>query len=324
LKFRVAIFGVLGLCLAAYMFMVIGWSSVLATVAAVGGSGFAALCFYALALLFLLGSACYVLLPHSRDWRLWTLVWSRMVRDSASEVLPFSQLGGLMLGARAAILRGVTKPVAFASLIVDVTAEMLAQIAYVALGLAIFITHVPRSALVTSWVAAILIGLGLATLTGGLLLTLPRYGDWIIGKLAERVLPDAAAATAAVAQSLKAIYRSRLRFGLSLSLHFAAWIASAVGAWIAFRLAGAKVDLVSVLAIESLIAASRSAAVVIPNALGVQEAAYAVIAPLFGVGAEFGLAVSLLKRARDIVLGVPILLIWQGMEGRRILRRASR
>jgi hypothetical protein len=30
-----------------------------------------------------------------------------------------------------------------------------------------------------------------------------------------------------------------------------------------------------------------------------------------------GVAVSLLKRAREIVLGVPALLYWQGVEGRR-------
>ena len=56
-----------------------------------------------------------------------------------------------------------------------------------------------------------------------------------------------------------------------------------------------------------------------PSGLGVQEATYALLAPLLGVGAEFGLAVSLLKRARDIVLAVPILLISQAVEGRRML-----
>jgi uncharacterized membrane protein YbhN (UPF0104 family) len=107
--------------------------------------------------------------------------------------------------------------------------------------------------------------------------------------------------------------------GLSAALHLASWIASAIGTWIAFRLIGAHVGLAAVIAIESLISAARSAAVFVPNALGVQEAAYAVLAPLFGVGAEFGLAVSLIKRARDIVVGVPILLIWQGVEGQRAL-----
>jgi uncharacterized membrane protein YbhN (UPF0104 family) len=110
-----------------------------------------------------------------------------------------------------------------------------------------------------------------------------------------------------------------VRVALSAALHFGGWTASAVGAWIAFRLIGAHVDLASVVAIESLVGAVRSAAVIVPHALGVQEAAYAVLAPLFGVGAEFGLAVSLLKRARDIAVGVPILLIWQAVEGRRAL-----
>ena len=35
------------------------------------------------------------------------------------------------------------------------------------------------------------------------------------------------------------------------------------------------------------------------------------------VPTEIGLAVSLLKRARDVVVGVPVLLIWQAVEGKR-------
>ncbi|HEY0300060.1 MAG TPA: hypothetical protein VGC36_01935, partial [Rhizomicrobium sp.] len=73
------------------------------------------------------------------------------------------------------------------------------------------------------------------------------------------------------------------------------------------------------LAIEALLAALRSATVFIPAAIGVQEAGYAALMPLFGLGPEVGLAVSLLKRARDIVVGVPVLLAWQAVEGRRAL-----
>jgi hypothetical protein len=60
----------------------------------------------------------------------------------------------------------------------------------------------------------------------------------------------------------------------------------------------------------------------VPNGLGVQEGGYLVLAPLFGVGPEFALAISLLKRARDIAIGVPVLIVWQAMEGRRALRAA--
>ncbi len=60
-----------------------------------------------------------------------------MVRDAATEVLPFSQLGGIVFGARAAIIQGVAAAVAFASTVVDVTTELMAQIVFVALGLVI-------------------------------------------------------------------------------------------------------------------------------------------------------------------------------------------
>ncbi len=80
---------------------------------------------------------------------------------------------------------------------------------------------------------------------------------------------------------------------------------------------GGNIDIVDVVAIESILCALRSAAVIVPGALGVQEAGYALLLPLFGLPAEIGLAVSLLKRAREIVIGAPMLLTWQGLEGRR-------
>ena len=259
------------------------------------------------------------MLPDSSRAGLWVFVRARMVRDSAAEVLPFSQLGGLVLGARAAILQGVSSSLALASTIVDVTTEMLAQIAYIALGVLIFSARAPRTSFELSLMTVFVIGLVLAAVAGGLFLALQRYGQWVTRRLAARLFAGAAAATATVAAGLDAIYRSRVRVGLSLAIHFAGWVTSAIGTWISFRLIGARADLAAVMAIESLVCATRSAAFLIPNALGVQEAAYAVLAPLFGVGAEFGLAVSLLKRARDIAVGVPILLIWQAMEGQRAL-----
>jgi hypothetical protein len=55
----------------------------------------------------------------------------------------------------------------------------------------------------------------------------------------------------------------------------------------------------------------------------VQEWGYAMLAPLFGLPQEMGVAVSLLKRAREIVLGVPALLYWQAVEGRAAFRDAE-
>ena len=82
---------------------------------------------------------------------------------------------------------------------------------------------------------------------------------------------------------------------------------------------GVTIGPVAVIAIESLIFAVRSIAFVVPGALGVQEGAYLLLAPLFGLDPQVAVALSLLKRARDLTIGVPALLLWQASEGRKLL-----
>jgi uncharacterized membrane protein YbhN (UPF0104 family) len=62
------------------------------------------------------------------------------------------------------------------------------------------------------------------------------------------------------------------------------------------------------LLLESLGQAIRGAAFAIPGALGVQEGGYLLLAPLVGLPPDVALAVSLAKRARELLLGVPGLL----------------
>src|SRR5947207_14112336 len=119
---------VLGLALAAYFVVSVGFRSILSAMLAVGWGGFAALCFCGAALFVLLGAAWYALIPRRENPRLVNFVWSRAVRECASELLPFSQFGGIVIGARALMLRRVSASLAFASSIVDVTVEMVAQI----------------------------------------------------------------------------------------------------------------------------------------------------------------------------------------------------
>jgi glycosyltransferase 2 family protein len=316
-KLRAGLVAVLGLCLVVYLVERIGFEQVFSAVLAVGWGGFAILCIYALLLFLALGAAWHVLVAGMPLSRIGAFAWGRAVRDSASEILPFSQVGGFVIGARAIILRGIAPPLALASTIVDVTTEMFAQLAYVALGIALLTMHAPRTPFVESLATTAIIGLLLASVAAGAFLFAQRRGLWIAGKLASRWLPKAPLNAEALAVSMAGIYRAPRRVWLSATLHLACWIASAVGTWIALRLIGARADLAAVVAIESLVYAIRSVAFMVPNALGVQEAAYMMLAPLMGVGPELGLAVSLLKRARDIAIGVPTLLIWQFMEGKR-------
>jgi putative membrane protein len=318
-KYRFLFVGALGVALAAYLVKFVGFAAVFSAATTVGWRGFLLLCLCGMALFPLLGTAWYTLLPDAPLSYLGVTIWARMVRDSAAEVLPFSQLGGIALGARAAALHGMPAPLAFGSMLADITAELFAQIAYAALGVAILATWTPRSAGAPAHTSALVAGLVLAAAAGTAFVFVQLKGRRLTGKIAARLLPRAVASTKVLAAAIDTVYRSRVRVALSTTVHFTCWIASAGVAWIAFRLIGSHARWPAVLALESLVYAARSVAPFVPNALGVQEAAYAALAPLLGIGAEFALAVSLIKRARDIAIGIPVLVIWQATEGRRAL-----
>jgi hypothetical protein len=70
--------------------------------------------------------------------------------------------------------------------------------------------------------------------------------------------------------------------------------------------------------LEGLTQAARHLAFIVPAGLGVQEAALVVFGHALGIGAELALAVSAVKRMREVLCGVPPLLSWQWLEARRL------
>jgi hypothetical protein len=70
--------------------------------------------------------------------------------------------------------------------------------------------------------------------------------------------------------------------------------------------------------------AVRGAAFAVPGALGAQEGGLIVLCAMFGIPPEAALALSLVKRIPDVVLGVPGLLAWQAMEGGHFFRARRR
>ena len=321
-RLHLLIVALLGLALIGYLLTHIGLRAVLAAAASIGPGGFGVVCAMAFVVFAVLGPAWYVLLPRATHPSLRVLIWGRMVRDAASEALPFSQVGGMVLGVRATGLFGMPTRLTVASMIVDVTTELVGQLLYVGFGLWLLATYGAQSAAAATLERSILIGIAVMTVCGIGFLAMQRRGlGWLSDKLAGRVFPASAAYMSGVAADLQAIHRSPWRLVASACIHFCAWNAAALATWVAFRLIGQHVTVSAVIALESLVYAARSLAFFVPNALGVQEAAYAVLAPLVGIGQEFALAVSLLRRARDIAVGIPILLVYQFLEGRRALTR---
>jgi hypothetical protein len=73
--------------------------------------------------------------------------------------------------------------------------------------------------------------------------------------------------------------------------------------------------------LESLGHVIRGIAFLIPGAYGVQEGGFVFLGSMVGLSPEIALSMSLAKRFRELVLGLPALVAWQVEEGRLIFRR---
>ena len=123
----------------------------------------------------------------------------------------------------------------------------------------------------------------------------------------------------ALDRTISRLYRRRAPLLASIALHLLAWLVGIGEVYLAAGYLGAPVTLLEALVLESLVGVVRAAAFLVPGALGVQEGGFLVLGALFGLAPEQALALSLIRRVRELVLGLPGLLAWQLTEGARRL-----
>ncbi len=83
---------------------------------------------------------------------------------------------------------------------------------------------------------------------------------------------------------------------------------------------GHPVSYPAVLALESVAHAARHFIFIVPAGLGVQEAGLIGVGHLLGLDMDVALALSLAKRARELLYGLPSLALWQWLEERVSVR----
>ena len=121
--------------------------------------------------------------------------------------------GGIVLGTRVVAQSGVPEPLVMASLIADITLELVAQLVFTPFGFAILLmVMVPGRD--THLLTIIAIGLGISALGLGLLIIAQKPLLAFSGTLSARLLPAAAEAVKAVPGFLDQIYAAPVR-GLS-------------------------------------------------------------------------------------------------------------
>jgi putative membrane protein len=256
--------------------------------------------------LFLSAQAWKPLLPPgpSLSW----LYRLRILREGIDSMLPVAQVGGEAVAAHMLSQRGLTLAAAGASVVVDVTLEFLTQLIFLLLGIVALALISPTGTWQT-WAGAALLT---AAALGGMVAA-QRFGILLIMEaLARRIaalwpaIGDLRGLDAAAA----AVYRrpgALLHGGV---LHLLGWLLGCVEAWGVLWALGLHVSPTEALIVEALGMAARSAGFAIPGALVVQETGFALAAVSVGLPDTAGLCLSLIKRAREVVVGVIGLALW--------------
>lgn len=290
------------------------------------GWGLALVSLFHLVPMFLSNMSWRAMLPPDKRPGLGMLLWIRWIREGVNSLLPVGQVGGDLVCLRLVHAKGVPGPQAMASMVVDLTVGMATQVIFVALGLAFLVTHSTESA-VLSIVWIVLAGMGVFAAAGAAFMAVQRAGLFafavrLASRLNERFMARIAGRAEAVDDATRAIYRSARILWPALIWRLVGWIAGTGEIWLLMYFLGKPISVSEALILESLGAAVRGAAFLIPGAIGILEGSYMVFGTLFGIAPVDSLALALGKRVREIALGVPSLVSWQLAEGRRLLRRA--
>ncbi|HTH17648.1 MAG TPA: lysylphosphatidylglycerol synthase domain-containing protein [Magnetospirillum sp.] len=234
------------------------------------------------------------------------MVATRWVRDGFNEMLAVVPLAGEAVSLRLLAKRGIKPAAAAAGMVADLTAEVAAQLLFSLLGLGLWAMDVAGSQ-VLHWGVP---GLAVAGVAAAGFVAVQHGGGFrLMEGMAARLLPNRRP-VAGLHVQLMALYRRPRALAVATGLHLAAWLAACAEAWVGLRLLGHPISVTHAVMLESAVFALRSAAFVVPGALGLQEGGYALLGPLLGIPPAQAVGLSLLKRGRELVLGLPALAAW--------------
>lgn len=302
-----------------------GFNEVAATLAAAGW-GLIVVAVFHLAPMAIDTVGWYCLLNGTMRPPLRTLLWARWIGESINGLLPVAQVGGDLVKARLLTQHGVPGSLSGASVVVDLTVAVFTQIIFTLLGLGLLILYLGEGRLVL----AVLIGSSISILLLGGFYLVQRRGLFTgLARTLERLasgrdwLSLVGGAKALDAEIIR-LYGKRRALSYACLWRLLGWIVGAGEVWLALYFLGYPVSLLDAIFLESLGQAVRAAAFAVPGALGFQEGGYLLLGSILGLGPDVSLALSLSKRVRELLLGIPGLLTWQIGEGRRLWQPCSR
>jgi putative membrane protein len=241
-------------------------------------------------------------------------------------LMPLGGLAAEVVKARLLVRSGTQASDAASLAVVDMTVQVVVLIFWALLGFTALILTGPNETLFWPIVlGAVFLGLASASMF------IAQYAG-LFGKLArfaERTLPSErwhglADNAHQLDRTIRTIYARPLRVAAACAIRCATRGLMAVEIWVAAWLMDYPISPSDAVMFIGIISTLRAAAFVVPGGLGVQEVAYSLLGPVVGLGPDVALALSLASRARELMTGIPALLMWQMIEGRSLRRLMGR
>ena len=274
---------------------------------------------------FLDAVAWWVLFPRSDRLPLRKLFWMRWVGESVSTLVPSAAVGGDIVRARLAAINGVPLPISAGSVLVDITLGVFTQAGFTMLGLALLVDATGQKSFVRPTLVGTLLGiLAVAGFYFAQRLGMFRFLGLIVARLANSPEWQSLVQSGeTLDRAIRGLYARRRGVAMCCAWTIISLVGGSGEIWIALHALGLPATLVNALILQSMALTIRSAAFAVPGGLGVQEGGYLVVGNLLGIPGNAAFALSLIARMRELALGIPGLVVWQMIEGRRLLRARS-
>jgi len=249
----------------------------------------------------------------------------RWVGESVSTLVPSAAVGGDIVRARLAAINGVPLPISAGSVLVDITLGVFTQAGFTMLGLALLVDATGQKSFVRPTLVGTLLGiLAVAGFYFAQRLGMFRFLGLIVARLANSPEWQSLVQSGeTLDRAIRGLYARRRGVAMCCAWTIISLVGGSGEIWIALHALGLPATLVNALILQSMALTIRSAAFAVPGGLGVQEGGYLVVGNLLGIPGNAAFALSLIARMRELALGIPGLVVWQMIEGRRLLRARS-
>jgi putative membrane protein len=251
--------------------------------------------------------------------------WGAIVREAVAGLLPVARIGGEVVGVRLLVRRRVPTSLASASVLVELSLTIAAQTVFAATGLGL-LTSMPAEGSASSAGRLVLIGLLLSVVALAAFVVVvrrwgPRVFTWVLAivkKLGGGPGESTAEGAAKFQAALERLFSDRRALALCGGWQLIGFFLQSVEMWVMLRILGAPATARSAIVLESLTNAVQSASFLVPGGLGTQEGGFLLFGAALGITPQVALALSLARRVRQLLLGVPGLLSWAWVERRTV------